>query len=299
MDSELPHRQPSSQTQPAPSASGTQQQQTADVPMREAQPREKKYRLGSELREFITIEQIGEKIMDTSISLSFGEILAASPDLAAHFFEQARKRRRPIENTSANTSAGNTTNTANTANASSITPSAQVNSIISKPLYACASGRAKVLLEDTLKVDALCDDGSEINLMPRRTFERLNIPIDPEIDWRIDGFGEAEKAAAEAHSNQLLGVLHGVEVNVGGVTVRVPIFVVENLTADLILGRTWARHVRAHFINEDDGTYTCIIKSPDGRRIARFTASPIQHQRNRAFARHPEEGSVGTEWRKV
>jgi hypothetical protein len=250
------------------------------------------------LRESITIEQIGEKIMNTSISLSFGEILTTSPDLAAYFSEQARKRRRPIENTSSNTSAGNTTNTANTANANSITPSAQVNSIISKPLYAYASGRVKVLLEDSLKIDALCDDGSEINLMPRRTFERLNIPIDPEIDWRIDGFAEAEKAV-EANSNQLLGVLHGMEINVGGVNMRVPIFVIENMTTDLILGRTWARHVRAHFINEDDGTYTYIIKSPDGRRIARFTASPAQHERNRAFTRHPEEGSIGTEWGKV
>jgi Aspartyl protease len=236
--------------------------------------------------------------MNTSISLSFGEILTTSPDLIAYFSEQARKRRRPIENISANTSAGNTINTANTANANSITPSAQVNSIISKPLYACASGRVKVLLEDSLKVDALCDDGSEINLMPRRTFERLNIPIDPEIDWRIDDFVEAEKAI-EANSNQLLGVLYGVEVNIGGVNMRVPIFIIENMTVDLILGRTWARHVRAHFINEDDGTYTCIIKSPDGRRIVRFTASPAQHERNRAFARHPEEGSVGTEWGKV
>jgi hypothetical protein len=184
--------------------------------------------------------------MNTSISLSFRVILASSPDLAAHFSEQARKSRRPIENTSAN-SAGNT----NTANTNSIASPTQVNinSIVSKPLYACTSGHAKVLLEDSLKVDALCDDGSEINLMPRRTFERLNIPIDPEIDWRIDGFAEAENVAeakkvAEANSNELLGILHGVEVNIiGGVSVRVPIFVVENMTADLILGRTWARHV--------------------------------------------------------
>jgi hypothetical protein len=111
--------------------------------------------------------------MNTSISLSFGEILATSPDLAVYFSEQARKCRRPIENTSANTSAGNTTNTANTANADSITSSAQVNvnSIINNPLYAYSSGRIKVLLEDILKVEALCDDGSEINLMPQRMFE--------------------------------------------------------------------------------------------------------------------------------
>jgi hypothetical protein len=65
--------------------------------MREAQPKERKYRLGSELREAIPIDDIAEKIMNTSINLSLKEILAASVDLAAHFSEQARKRRRPIE----------------------------------------------------------------------------------------------------------------------------------------------------------------------------------------------------------
>ena len=189
-DSELPHRQPNTQAQSAPGAQ--QQQQTGDVPIRDAQPREKKYRLGSELRESITIEQIGEKIMNTSISLSFGEFLAASPDLAAQFSEQARKRRRPIENPPGNT-----------ANTNSIASSTQVNSITNNPLYACSSGRAKVLLEDTLKVEALCDDGSEINLMPQRIFEKLNIPIDTNIDWRIDAMHQQKKPQSRINYSEL------------------------------------------------------------------------------------------------
>jgi hypothetical protein len=60
MDSELPHRQADTQAQPISSgnhsAPGTQQQ-TADIPMREAQLPGEKYRLRSELRESITIEQ--------------------------------------------------------------------------------------------------------------------------------------------------------------------------------------------------------------------------------------------------
>jgi hypothetical protein len=87
MYSELPHRQANIQAKPTSSgnqsAPGTQQQ-TTDIPMREAQLPREKYRLRSELRESITSEQI-EKIMNTSISFSFGEILAGSPDLTAHF----------------------------------------------------------------------------------------------------------------------------------------------------------------------------------------------------------------------
>jgi hypothetical protein len=220
--------------------------------------------LDSELRESITIAEIGEKVMNMPISLTFGEILAASPDLAAHFSEQARKRRRPIETTS-----GYTTNTANTIAA------AQVNSIIRRPLYAYPSGRVKVILEDTLKVEALCDDGSEINLMPHRTFEKLNIPIDSDVDWTIDGYAAAKEAAG---SNHLLGVCHETKINVGGVVVSMPVFIVEDTHADLILGKPWSLYVRVQYINEDDESYTCIIKSLDGRRIVHFVAAPAEHK---------------------
>jgi hypothetical protein len=90
-----------------------------------------------------------------------------------------------------------------------------------------------------------------------------------------------------------------VEVNIGDINMRVPIFIIENMTIDLILGRIWTRYIRVYFINEDDGIYIYIIKSPDGYHITHFTASPAQYERNRTFTRHPEEDSIGMEWGKV
>ena len=59
--------------------------------MRDAPTKERRFRLASDLRETITIAEIGEKIMQMPISLTFGEVFVASPDLAAHFADQARK----------------------------------------------------------------------------------------------------------------------------------------------------------------------------------------------------------------
>jgi hypothetical protein len=113
--------------------------------------------------------------MNTSINLSLKEVFAASLDLAAHFSDQARKRRRPIDPPENNVTNAGTSNI----NAAFIL---HVSSIGSKPLYACPSGRAKATLEDSVTTFALLDDGSEVNLMPRRTFDQLNIPIDTNID---------------------------------------------------------------------------------------------------------------------
>jgi hypothetical protein len=46
----------------------------------------------------------------------------------------------------------------------------------------------------------------------------------------------------------------------------------EHSNADLILGRPWERAVRASYINEDNGSYTVRIKSPDGHREVKFCA---------------------------
>jgi hypothetical protein len=80
---------------------------------------------------------------------------------------------------------------------------------------------------------------------------------------------------------------------------RVPIFIIENMIIDLILGRIWARYIRTYFINEDDDIYIYIIKSPDDRHITHFITSSTQYKRNHTFTHHPEEDSVGMEWGKV
>ena len=170
--------------------------------------------------------------------------------------------------------------------------SADVNSVDTRAFYACPSGRAKVTLDNQLQVTALLDDGSELNLLPRRIFERLDIPIDTEIDWRINGYDTKAREELETldRKGNLLGVCHDVWVDIGGVAVKQHIFVVEYTNADLILGRPWGRSTRAEFKNEDDGTYMVRIKSQDGRRFVKFVAAPAEHERNRQHARHAEDG---------
>ena len=55
-----------------------------------------------------------------------------------------------------------------------------------------------------------------------------------------------------------IGCCHDVSIDVDGVEVKLPLFVVEHCNFDLILGRPWERAVRAHYINEDDGSYTIV-----------------------------------------
>jgi hypothetical protein len=104
--------------------------------------------------------------MDMSVALSLREVFSISSDVSIWVSERSKKRRKPLEPV----------------------PTSSVNTVIGKPLYACPSGHAKVLVDDTLILSALLDGGSEVNLMPRLVFNLLSAPIDMDIMWAINSY---------------------------------------------------------------------------------------------------------------
>ncbi|HEU4342387.1 MAG TPA: retropepsin-like aspartic protease [Candidatus Binatia bacterium] len=245
----------------------------------------KKFKLASDLSQTVSTSQIGEKIMDTPVQLSIREILAVSGDVTGYLHDQTRKRRIPIEPVAASTPVV----------AGTSATSADVNSTALKSYYALPSGHAKVILDDRVAINATLDNGSEVNLMPKRTFDQLELPIDTDIHWRINAYD----TDAELESSGPIGVCHDVPVSIGGVEVKQHFFVVKHSNADLILGRPWERAVRASYINEDDGSYTVLIKSPDGLREVTFCAAKAEHERNREAARPLTHSSSNTGHLKV
>jgi len=128
-------------------------------------------------------------------------------------------------------------------------------------------------------------------MMPRRVFERLEIPIDIDIHWWIDTYDYKTNGKLDEHGP--IGVCHEVFVDISGVEVKQLIFIVEHCNNDLILGRPWERMVRAEYINEDDGSFTVQIKSLDGSRIVQFCGVKAKHERNQKFVRYPGMGKLG------
>jgi hypothetical protein len=53
--------------------------------------------------------------------------------------------------------------------------------------------------------------------------------------------------------------------------------------------------VRSMLMGMMDHIPTVQVESPDGRKIVRFCAAKADSDRNREFARLPEEGSVGSD----
>jgi hypothetical protein len=218
--------------------------------------------------------------MNMPIHLTLKELMATAPDLFNYFHEITRKRRIPVPGTTPT---------------DSVISSATAASVTRQPLYACPAGRVKAVIEDSLILSALLNNGSEINLMPQRVWERLDQPIDTTINWSLDGF----KKTKEQDCKTVLGVCHDVKVNIEEVKSQISIFVVNDANADLLLGRPWEMAVRATYVNEEDESYSCIIKNNDGTRIVKFCAMKADHERIRMYARPQKKAAVEGDWLKA
>ena len=205
---------------------------------------EKKYKIASEVSKTVGASQIGEKIMDTPVQLSIREILAVSGDVAGYLHDQTRKRYIPLDNTISTVEAAVTCPSSSSSSSSSSSWSIPIVNVASsepKSYYTLPSGKAKVTIDDRVTVNALLDNGSEVNMMPRRVFEQLNLPIDTEIRWQINAYN----TDINLEDCGPIGVCHDVLISIGGVETKQHIFVVGTLNWDLLLGRPWEWAVRA------------------------------------------------------
>ncbi|TMC20323.1 MAG: retroviral-like aspartic protease [Chloroflexi bacterium] len=274
------------------STTDTPRSQTIQPPDNPTEKPVKKYRLASEINETVSVAQVGERVMDTIIPLPLRDIVAVAPGIAGYMHEQTRKKRVPInDSTTANTEGEYHATQSDATTPKSGAYSRSISTEFATPLYACASGRAPVTIDKQLKTEALLDDGSEVNLVAKRTFDELELPIDTEISWRISGYNE--ETEAKLGDAGVIGVCHDVPIDIGGVEIPVHLFVVKHCNSDIILGRPWYRAARANVSNEDDGSCKFTIRNLDGRRMVEFTAVRPNHERNRQFAREPLDDTVG------
>ena len=98
------------------------------------------------------------------------------------------------------------------------------------------SPKAKVRLEDGSKVTVLLDTGADINVMTQEVIEDAGLAMQrgPKL----------ELVSHSGHSRLFLGLCEDVEVVIGGLKTRHPIFVVETGDHDLVLGQPFLNSVK-------------------------------------------------------
>jgi hypothetical protein len=79
----------------------------------------------------------------------------------------------------------------------------------------------------------------------------------------------------------VFGVCHSVSIDIGGVEITIPVFVLEGAAQDMILGRPWKRKARAQYDSRENGSLYITISTLDNQRRAVFCAVGERNDWNR------------------
>lgn len=98
------------------------------------------------------------------------------------------------------------------------------------------SRKVKVRFEDSFKVTTLLDTSAEINIMTQKVIKNAGLAM-----WRSP---KLELVSHTGHSYPFLYLCKDIEVAIGGLKTRHPIFVVEYGDYDLIFGQFFLNSIK-------------------------------------------------------
>ena len=116
-------------------------------------------------------------------------------------------------------------------------------------------------IEDKLKVKKLIDSGGELCVISHHPSERTKglPPVDTEIRWSI--------GSAKSTMDRVFGVSHSVAVEMDGIKILIPVFILESKLQEFILWRKWDQLPRAQHDNRQDGSlYISFTSSYDTKK---------------------------------
>ena len=185
----------------------------------------------SELSSKINDSQVISKLLDVSVPIKLGEILAVSPRVANTVSEMMRPRNQATLKTSA-----------------PVFKFSDRRDILPKALT-YRSGLIRVLLNTcgrTLR--AIIDTGSELNVVNKNL-------CGPVVQQPTDCTARMSMADAGGGETPLTGVVEQVPLSCGSVSTVANLFVGENVPFDLLLGRPWQRENMVSIDERKNGTY--------------------------------------------
>ena len=210
--------------------------------------RKKHPRVVNVLKESVGATTITKRILDLGVNLTVGELLASAPAVEKQLTKAISKDEAVQFRV----------------NALSSTEALEATNPYS--WYSMGSPKAKVRLEDGSKVTALLDTGAEINVMTREVMEDANLAMrrGPKL----------ELVSHTGHSRPFLGLCEDVEVAIGGLKTRHPIFVVEAGDHDLVLGQPFLNSVKFSQEYKPDGIFGTITHPHTNQTTVFRTLAP-------------------------
>ena len=129
-------------------------------------------------------------------------------------------------------------------------------------LYTATCPKVRMTIQGRL-ILALLDTGAEVSVMPTRLANELELIIEQEPAMQMRGV---------TGSDSFNGVCHAVPIDIGGVVHHIPVFVLDELSVDFILGANYHKEAQLNMHRMEDGACDCDITGANGQ-VVKFRAA--------------------------
>jgi hypothetical protein len=209
------------------------------------------YKLTSDIESPASVEQLLDATLDTKITITNRQLLAASPELRKRLRELISVKRIPTDGQVA----GVTIEAEPALAAEYAMLQGSEGPSVAQRGMSLRMVDAEIGPEGrTVKVGCLLDTGCEIVVMREDVWMQLGWPLRPDMQIRMED--------ASTGANWTLGALVDVPFNIHGVLVHLQVQVVKNLPVPILLGRPFQAIVSCITYDYPNGSQAIAIHDP-------------------------------------
>ncbi|KAF6751534.1 hypothetical protein DFP72DRAFT_816411 [Ephemerocybe angulata] len=214
------------------------------------------YRYVTPIEDSKVLDDLVERSLDSSITLSTRELLAVAPEVRKVVREKITGRRVPTANgTTQNAAASNTTASTNLVESflQSDLPRSDSGLIVAREMETIRT--IEVILDGHLKTEAIVDDGSQIVSMSRKLWQKLTKPLRSDRTLTME-------SANQGHTHSM-GLLVDLKIGIGGEEFYLQVQVMDNVAYDLLFGRPFHCLTEANFKHFSNGDCHLTLNNPN------------------------------------
>jgi hypothetical protein len=243
---------------------------------------ESKQRYRSNVESSVDTTSVTERALNSTITLSTRELLAVSADVRKHVKDMITSKKVAVNVVETSPVDAYLTSTSKEASEAFLTlEPGEYNRMMgknSKPSKALPTLPLRVIYPtfgDDVQAECILDSGSQIVVMRRDIWQRLDIPISSDKSTSLE--------AANSGTAQTLGLVENVPVKLGPVVVYLQAQVVSNAPFEVLLGRPFFDITNCMEISLPGGRHEIRVIDPSDGRPYVFSTKP------RPFRCHHED----------
>lgn len=244
-----------------------------------------KFRYQSSVENDVNPADVASRALDTKVTISTRELLAVSPDVRRHVKDIVTTKKISANLVEVLDSDNSSPSLSGVSFPVPQSPAVYVDLVKYNNGFAAATALPLRVIYPNfghgVEPECILDGGAQVVVMRRDIWERLRVPISQSMAMSME--------AANATMTTTRGLVENHPVQLGPITIRLQIQVVDEAPFEVLLGRPFFDVTSCSEISRPGGHHEIHVKDPSNNKPYVFPTYPRPHDPNRSASSTPPE----------